>query len=82
MFASALFFFNVRDRVGQKYQLAFVVSALVVSIAGYHYYRIFHSWRSGWLDDRRYLSEASIWSIGICDHQLSIINYQLSTINW
>ena len=30
IFASALFFFNVRDRVGQKYQLALVVSALLI----------------------------------------------------
>ncbi len=44
MFASALFFFSIRDRVGKKYQIALVVSALVVSIAGYHYYRIFNSW--------------------------------------
>lgn len=44
MFASALFFFNARAQVGQKYRLALLVSALVVSIAGYHYFRIFNSW--------------------------------------
>lgn len=44
MFASALFFFNARVQVGQKYQLALLVSAIVVSIAGYHYFRIFNSW--------------------------------------
>jgi len=44
MFASALFFFNARAQVGQKYQLALLVSAIVVSIAGYHYFRIFNSW--------------------------------------
>lgn len=44
MFASALFFFNVRSQVGQKYRIALLVSALVVSIAGYHYFRIFNSW--------------------------------------
>lgn len=44
MFASALFFFNARAQVGPKYRLALLVSALVVSIAGYHYYRIFNSW--------------------------------------
>ena len=44
MFASALFFFNARAQVGSKYRLALLVSALVVSIAGYHYFRIFDSW--------------------------------------
>jgi bacteriorhodopsin len=44
MFASALFFFNVRAQVGEKYRIALLVSALVVSIAGYHYFRIFNSW--------------------------------------
>lgn len=56
MFASALFFFNVRDRVGKKYQLALVVSGLVVSIAGYHYYRIFNSWDAAYsLEDGVYV---------------------------
>jgi bacteriorhodopsin len=44
MFASALFFFNARAQVGQRYRLALLVSAIVVSIAGYHYFRIFNSW--------------------------------------
>lgn len=44
MFASALFFFNARAQVGAKYRLALLVSGLVVSIAGYHYFRIFNSW--------------------------------------
>ncbi|NJN60068.1 MAG: bacteriorhodopsin [Leptolyngbyaceae cyanobacterium SL_5_9] len=44
MFASALFFLNARAQVGQKYRLALLVSAIVVSIAGYHYFRIFNSW--------------------------------------
>ena len=48
MLAAALFFFNVRGQVGQKYQLALIVSALVVSIAGYHYYRIFGSWEAAY----------------------------------
>ena len=48
MFASALFFFSVRSQVGQKYQIALVVSALVVSIAGYHYFRIFSSWEDAY----------------------------------
>lgn len=44
MFASALFFFNARAQAGQKYRIALLVSGLVVSIAGYHYFRIFNSW--------------------------------------
>lgn len=44
MFASALFFLSARAQVGQKYQIALLVSAIVVSIAGYHYFRIFNSW--------------------------------------
>ena len=44
MVASALFFFNAQAQVGQRYRLALLVSALVVSIAGYHYFRIFNSW--------------------------------------
>jgi bacteriorhodopsin len=44
MFASALFFLNAQAQVGPKYRLALLVSAIVVSIAGYHYFRIFGSW--------------------------------------
>jgi bacteriorhodopsin len=44
MFASALFFLNAQAQVGRKYRLAVLVSAIVVSIAGYHYFRIFNSW--------------------------------------
>lgn len=44
MFASALFFLNAQAQVGQKYRIALLVSAIVVSIAGYHYFRIFNSW--------------------------------------
>jgi bacteriorhodopsin len=44
MFASALFFFNAQALVGQRYRLALLVTGIVVSIAGYHYFRIFNSW--------------------------------------
>ena len=44
MFGSALFFLSAQAQVGQKYRLALVVSAVLVSIAGYHYFRIFDSW--------------------------------------
>ncbi|MEM9804149.1 MAG: bacteriorhodopsin-like [Cyanobacteria bacterium P01_D01_bin.56] len=44
MAASALFFFNARAQVAEKYRPALLVSALVVSIATYHYFRIFNAW--------------------------------------
>jgi len=44
MLASMLFFILSRDRVAPKYRISLVVSALVVGIAAYHYYRIFGSW--------------------------------------
>ena len=48
MFASALFFLNAQAQVGQKYRIALLVSAIVVSIAGYHYLRIFNSWEASY----------------------------------
>ena len=44
MGAAAIFFFVSRSEVGPKYRIAMLVSGLVVSIAGYHYLRIFNSW--------------------------------------
>ncbi len=44
MGASALFFFLSRSSVAPKYRPALLVSGLVVSIAGYHYLRIYESW--------------------------------------
>lgn len=49
MFAAALFFFNAQAQVGQRYRLALLVSAIVVSIAGYHYFRIFGSWDAAYV---------------------------------
>jgi bacteriorhodopsin len=46
MFASALFFFNAKSQVGNKYKTAVIVSGVVVSIAAYHYFRIFNSWEA------------------------------------
>jgi bacteriorhodopsin len=48
MFAAALFFFNAKTQVGRKYQLAIIISGVVVSIAGYHYFRIFNSWEAAY----------------------------------
>lgn len=44
MFAAFIFFMGSRSQVGPKYRPALLVSALVVFIAGYHYWRIFESW--------------------------------------
>lgn len=44
MFASFVFFVLRRNDVAPRYRGAVVASALVVFIAGYHYYRIFGSW--------------------------------------
>ena len=44
MGASALFFFMSRSSVAPRYRPALLVSGLVVSIAGYHYIRIYESW--------------------------------------
>ncbi len=57
MFASALFFFNARAQVGQKYRIALLVSAIVVSIAGYHYFRIFNSW------DEAYSLQSGVYTL-------------------
>ncbi|MGF1514824.1 MAG: bacteriorhodopsin-like [Elainellaceae cyanobacterium] len=44
MAAAALFFFNSRAQVAEKYRPALLITALVVTIAGYHYFRIFNAW--------------------------------------
>ncbi|MEM6429178.1 MAG: bacteriorhodopsin-like [Deinococcota bacterium] len=44
MGASAIFFLMARTQVSEKYRPALIVSALVVIIAAYHYFRIFSSW--------------------------------------
>ncbi|XLE20868.1 bacteriorhodopsin-like (plasmid) [Deinococcus radiomollis] len=49
MGASAVFFFVSRSSVAPKYRIALVVSGLVVTIAGYHYLRIFNSWDAAYV---------------------------------
>lgn len=44
MLASGLFFILARPTLAERYRLSMVVSALVVGIAGYHYFRIFNNW--------------------------------------
>lgn len=49
MFASFIFFVLGRQNVAPKYRGALVMSALVVAVAGYHYFRIFESWSSAFI---------------------------------
>lgn len=44
MGASFIFFVLARPQVAEKYRPALLISAIVVAIAGYHYFRIFGSW--------------------------------------
>lgn len=44
MAAAFVFFLGARDQVDKKYRKALVVSAVVVGVAAYHYFRIFESW--------------------------------------
>ena len=48
MGAAALFFFLSRTSVAPKYRPALMVSGLVVSIACYHYFRIYESWHQAY----------------------------------
>ena len=48
MGAAALFFFLSRNSVAPKYRPALMVSGLVVSIACYHYFRIYDSWHQAY----------------------------------
>ncbi len=51
MFASFIFFVLARGQVSAKYRGALVLSALVVAVAGYHYFRIFESWSGAYAID-------------------------------
>ena len=44
MFGSMLFFILARKEVAPSYRISLILSAVVVAIAGYHYFRIFQSW--------------------------------------
>lgn len=48
MFASFIFFVLARSEVSPQYRIALIMSALVVAVAGYHYFRIFESWQSAY----------------------------------
>jgi len=48
MFASFVFFVLSKNNVSARYRGSVIVSALVVFIAGYHYFRIFESWQGAY----------------------------------
>lgn len=48
MFASFIFFVLVRSQLAPQYRGAMIMSALVVAVAGYHYFRIFESWQAAY----------------------------------
>lgn len=47
-FASFVFYVLVRQDIAPRYRGSIIASALVVFIAGYHYYRIFGSWEAAY----------------------------------
>ena len=49
MFASFVFFVLVRNEVSARYRGSVVASAIVVFIAGYHYFRIYNSWDAAYM---------------------------------
>jgi len=51
MGAAFLFFVFAQNRVAPRYRMSMLVSALVVAIAAYHYYRIFQSWQAAFMMD-------------------------------
>jgi bacteriorhodopsin len=51
MMAAFAFFVMGQSRVAPKYRISLMVSALVVGIAAYHYFRIFHSWETAYVMD-------------------------------
>jgi bacteriorhodopsin len=57
MFAAFVFFVLARQQIAPQYRNALVMSALVVAVAGYHYFRIFESWSAAYtLVDGTYIA--------------------------
>lgn len=57
MFASFIYFVLVRPQVAPQYRGALVMSAIVVAVAGYHYFRIFESWSAAYtLENGQYVA--------------------------
>ena len=57
MIAAAIFFFNAKSEVAEKYRPAILVSGVVVTVAAYHYFRIFNSW------DAAYVLESGAYTV-------------------
>lgn len=49
MFGSFAFFIMARQQLSPRFRPAMIMSALVVGIAGYHYFRIFNSWHEAYV---------------------------------
>jgi bacteriorhodopsin len=48
MFAAFIFFVLVRPQLAPQYRGAMIMSAVVVAVAGYHYFRILESWSAAY----------------------------------
>lgn len=48
MLASVIFFIAARSKVAPTYRLVPLISAIVVAVAGYHYFRLFHAWEQAY----------------------------------
>jgi bacteriorhodopsin len=48
MLAAGIFFLGARQQVAPRYRIALLISAVVVFIAGYHYFRIWESWKAAY----------------------------------
>lgn len=63
MLAAALFFFNSKQLVGSRYRVAVIISGVIVSIAAYHYFRIFNSWEAAYvLEEGSYVASGQIFN--------------------
>lgn len=63
MLAAALFFFNSKQLVGSRYRIAVIISGVIVSIAAYHYFRIFNSWEAAYvLEEGNYVASGQIFN--------------------
>ena len=63
MLAAALFFFNSKQLVGNRYRVAVIISGVIVSIAAYHYFRIFNSWEAAYvLEEGSYVASGQAFN--------------------
>ncbi len=57
LLAAFIFFILVRSQLAPQYRTAMIMSALVVAVAGYHYFRILESWSAAFtLQDGVYVA--------------------------